>query len=324
MSVDRQHGVQALQTEVEGLQALAASLDENFDAAVEAIDKMRQGRYGRLIIAGMGKSGHIGRKIAATMASTGTPAYFVHPGEASHGDLGMITDRDVVLLISNSGENSESSDMIEYTRRFGIPLISITSNADSTMAQHSDIPLVMPKMKEACPNGLAPTTSTTMTLALGDALSVALLERLGLTADQFKVYHPGGKLGKKLMLVREMMVQGDDLPVATSEVTMDRALIMMTEKNMGCLIVVDGSGALEGIITDGDLKRHMGEGLLSKRVGDVMSPSPKTIPSHVLAAEALDMMLNHFDSPITSLVVEKDGQVAGLIRVQECLKAGLA
>lgn len=324
MSIDREKATQALQVEISGLKALAESLDEHFDAAVEAIDKMRKGRYGRLIIAGMGKSGHIGRKIAATMASTGTPAHFVHPGEASHGDLGMITDRDVVMMLSNSGENPESSDMIGYAKRFGIPLICITSNADSTMARHADIPLTMPKMPEACPNGLAPTTSTTMTLALGDALAVALLERLNLTPEQFKVFHPGGKLGKKLMHVDELMVASDDLAVVGPSETMDQALIKMTEKNMGCLVVVDENGKLLGIITDGDLKRHMGDGLLSKCVSDVMSVDPKTIRTDVLAAEALDIMLNRFPSPITSLVVANDGRVEGLIRIQECLQVGVA
>ena len=324
MSVDRERAKAALQTEIEGLQALADGLDENFDKAVAAIDKMREGRYGRLIIAGMGKSGHVGRKIAATMASTGTPAYFVHPGEASHGDLGMITERDVVMMLSNSGENPESSDMIAYAKRFGIPLICVTSNADSTMARHADIPLTMPKMAEACPNGLAPTTSTTMTLALGDALAVALLERLNLTAEQFKVFHPGGKLGKKLMHVDELMVGFDDLAVASPDVTMDQALILMTEKNMGCLVVADQGRGLLGIITDGDLKRHMGSDLLAKTVSDVMSENPKTISSDLLAAEALDIMLNRFSSPITSLIVAKDGKVEGLIRIQECLQAGVA
>lgn len=321
---DIEQAVRVLVAEAEGLTALSKALDENFEKAVQSIDEMKQNKTGRLIVAGIGKSGHVARKMAATLASTGTPSYFVHPGEASHGDLGMITEKDVVVMLSNSGENAELSDLIAYTRRFGIPLIAMTSNPDSTLASHADIALVMPKVPEACPNGLAPTTSTTMMMALGDALAVALVERMGLTPEQFKVFHPGGKLGQQLLKVSDLMFKGQDLPLASKDETMDRALLIMTEKNLGCLIVVSDDGVLEGIITDGDLKRHMGPDLLQKKVSDIMSPSPKTILSSALAGEALDVMLNHFKQPITSLVVEENGRIIGLIRVQECLQAGVA
>ncbi len=321
---DLEHAVQVLEAEATGLTALSQALDDHFVEAVDLIDEMKKNKTGRLIVAGIGKSGHVSRKITATLASTGTPSYFVHPGEASHGDLGMITEKDVVLMLSNSGENAELSDLIAYTRRFGIPLIAMTSNADSTLAKHSDIALVMPKVPEACPNGLAPTTSTTMMMALGDALAVALLQRAGLTPEQFKVFHPGGKLGQQLLRVSDLMFKGEDLPLVTKETTMDQALLVMTEKNLGCLLVTGKNGGLDGIITDGDLKRHMGAGLLQKTVSEIMSATPKTIDSDSLAAEALDVMLNHFKQPITSLVVEENGKVAGLIRVQECLQAGVA
>ena len=314
-----------LNTEISGLEALRDAIDQSFVEAVERIHAMKAGKTGRLIVAGIGKSGHIASKVAATLASTGTPAFFVHPGEASHGDMGMITEADVVLIYSNSGENSELSDLIAYTRRFGITLISITSNAQSTLAGHSDIALVMPKVAEACPNGLAPTTSTTMMLAFGDCLAVALLQRMGLTPEQYKLFHPGGKLGQRLASVDDLMFAGDDLPLVRLGTYMDQALLTMTEKNLGSAIIIDASGRLAGIITDGDLKRHMDAGLLQKPVEDVMSQAAKTIQPDALAAEALDIMLNRFSQPITSLVVEdENGKVCGLIRVQECLQAGIA
>ena len=314
-----------LNTEIEGLQALRTAIDRSFAQAVERIHTMKSQKTGRLIVAGIGKSGHIANKVAATLASTGTPAFFVHPGEASHGDMGMITEADIVLMYSNSGENSELSDLIAYTRRFGITLISITSNAESTLAGHSDIALVMPRVKEACPNGLAPTTSTTMMLAFGDCLAVALLQRMGLTTEQYKLFHPGGKLGQRLANVADLMFEGDDLPLVRRGKYMDNALLTMTEKNLGSAIIVDDDGYLAGIITDGDLKRHMDAELLQKPVEDVMSQAAKTTRPDALAAEALDIMLNRFSQPITSLVVEDEaGKVCGLIRVQECLQAGLA
>jgi arabinose-5-phosphate isomerase len=285
---------------------------------------MKRERKGRLVVAGMGKSGHVAKKITATMASTGTPAHFVHPGEASHGDLGMITEMDVVLLLSNGGESAELSDIIHYTRRFGITLIAMTSNGQSTLAKHADIKLVLPKMPEACPNGLAPTTSTTMMMALGDALAVALLDRMGLTAEQFRVFHPGGKLGQRLRTVKEIMQPLDKLALVRESDTMDHVLLEMTQKNLGSVVITDAQQNLIGIITDGDLRRHMGPDLLTKRAGDLMTRNPKAIEADLLAAEAVDKMLNGFSSHITCLVVLEQGRFTGLIRLQDCLQAGVA
>lgn len=316
--------VRVLTVEAQGLTALAQSLDRDFSAAVEAIHDMKRDRRGRLIVAGMGKSGHVAKKITATMASTGTPSHFVHPGEASHGDLGMITESDVVLLLSNGGESAELSDLIHYTRRFGITLIAMTSNPDSTLAKHADIRLLLPKVPEACPNGLAPTTSTTMMLALGDALAVALLERMGLTPEQFRVFHPGGKLGQKLRTVGDMMHPLDKLPLVRETDTMDQVLLVMTNRNLGSVVIVDDKNDLIGIITDGDLKRHMGPDLLQKTAGDLMTRNPKSIEASALAVEAVDMMLTGFKSQITCLTVTNNGTLAGLIRLQDCLQAGVA
>ena len=312
-----------LDTEIEGLTALRDSIDDNFTRAIEDIHAMKANQ-GRLIVAGIGKSGHVARKIAATLASTGTPAYFVHPGEASHGDMGMITPQDVVLMLSNSGENAELSDLIHYTRRYNMTLISLTSNAGSTLAKQSDIQLVYPKVSEACPNGLAPTTSTTQMIAYGDALAVALLKRMGLTPDQYKVFHPGGKLGQRLMSVGEMMISYDDLPLIDQNATMDAGILVLSEKNMGAIIAIDENKNLAGIITDGDLKRNMNAELLTKKVSDIMTPNPKTITSDILAVKALDIMTQKQGHYLTSLVVVDDGKLVGLIRLQDCLQAGLA
>lgn len=320
---DIQTGKEALQTEIEGLKALEASINGDFSRAAAIIDAMKQARHGRLIVAGIGKSGHVARKLAATFASTGTPAYFVHPGEASHGDLGMITEDDVVLMLSNSGENSELSDLIFYTRRFGIPLIGMTSRPDSTLAKHSDICLLLPKAKEACPNGLAPTTSTTMMMALGDALAVTLLERMGLTKEQYKVFHPGGKLGQRLRKVSELMQAGSNLPCVEASTTMDQVLLVLTEKNLGAVLVTDQDRLL-GLVTDGDLKRHMGPDLLTREVQNIMTKDPHVIASDSLAAEALEKMTTGFRQPITCLPVVDGGKLVGLIRMQDCLMAGLS
>ena len=314
-----------LKAEIAGLEALADSIDTRFEQAIEVIHAMKTkaGAPGRLIVAGIGKSGHVGRKIAATLASTGTPAFFVHPGEASHGDLGMITENDVVLMLSNSGENTELSDLIHYTRRYTIHLIAITSNADSTLAKHCDTCLLLPKAEEACPNGLAPTTSTTMMIALGDALAVALLDHMGLTSEQYKVFHPGGKLGQKLMKVAEIMVPLTDMAVASPETKMDQAIIEMTQKNLGSLVVMDGDTLL-GIITDGDLKRHMGADFLEKEAKDIMTTGPKTIAAGALAAEAAHIMTRAKGQYMTSLLaLDTDGKLVGMIRLQDCLQIGL-
>lgn len=312
-------------TEIDGLNALARSLDQKFVDTIAIIQAMKDKGRGRLIVAGIGKSGHIARKISATLASTATPSYYIHPGEASHGDLGMITEDDVIIMLSYSGTNAELTDMTLYAKRFHIPLIAMTGNAESPLAQHADIALILPKIPEACPNGLAPTTSTTMMVALGDAIAIALLERMGLTAEQFRVWHPGGKLGAKLRKVSDLMVSGHDLPLVSPDTTMDQVIITLSEKNLGSVIVVGADNSLIGIVTDGDLKRHMSADLLSRKVSDIMSAHPRTIPASLLAAEALDIMLTSAKSPITSLIVADDSQkVVGLIRIQELLKAGIA
>ncbi|NBX66301.1 MAG: KpsF/GutQ family sugar-phosphate isomerase [Proteobacteria bacterium] len=313
---------EAIELERDGLTALAKNLDTRFTHAVDALEKVNR-NGGRIIVTGMGKSGHIARKVAATLASTGTPAQFVHPSEASHGDLGMITDNDAVIAMSNSGEAPELSDIIAYTRRFGIPLVAMTSKPGSTLAQHADFVLQIPDAPEACPNGLAPTTSTTTTMALGDALAIALLHRKGLTAEQYRVFHPGGKLGQRLRRVSDLMDKLDALPLVKPETLMDKALLVMTEKNLGCLIIEDSKGGVVGIITDGDLKRHMSQNLLSKKAGDIMTAGPKSITPDALAAEAVDMMLKGFKTPITSLLVTENGKLCGLIRLQACMQAGV-
>jgi arabinose-5-phosphate isomerase len=312
----------AILTERDALTALAESLDLRFTHAIEALEKVSSAG-GRITVTGVGKSGHVARKIAATMASTGTPAQYVHPGEASHGDMGMITDQDAVIAISNSGEAPELSDIIAYTRRFHIPLIAITSKPGSTLAQHSDIVLQLPDRPEACPNKLAPTTSTTMTMALGDALTVTLLERKGLTPEQYSVFHPGGKLGKRLKKVSDLMDPVSALPIVSPETGMDKTLLEMTEKNIGCVVIENKDGTVAGIITDGDLKRHMSQDLLTKPASAIMTANPKSILPDALAAEAVDMMLNRFKSPITSLLVIEEGRLHGLIRIQACLQAGV-
>lgn len=322
--LDIAEGRRVLRVEAEGLNALAQSLDSHFAQAVNTIHAMKQTPHGRLIVSGIGKSGHVGKKITATLASTGTPSYFVHATEASHGDLGMITENDIVLLMSNSGETAELSDLIAYTRRFSIPLIGMTSRAGSTLAKHADIVLLLPQVPEACPNGQAPTTSTTMMLALGDALAVSLQNRMGLTAEQFKVFHPGGKLGQKLKKVSDLMHGYDTLPIVPEGAKMDQALLALSARNLGSVIIEGPNGTLAGIITDGDLKRHMGPDLLQKPVTDVMSRAPSTIGPDALAAEALDIMVNRRQNLITSLVVLQDERIVGLIRVQDCLQAGIA
>ncbi|MBK6895893.1 MAG: KpsF/GutQ family sugar-phosphate isomerase [Alphaproteobacteria bacterium] len=323
---DISHAVRVLTAESDALAQLARSIDQNFADAVSAIHAMKTAARGsgRLIVAGIGKSGHVARKIAATLASTGTPAYYVHPGEASHGDMGMITPKDVVLMLSNSGENVELSDLIHYSKRFDITLIALTGNPDSTLAKYADIKLIYPKVPEACPNGLAPTTSTTMMIALGDALAVALLERMGLTPEQYKVFHPGGKLGQRLMKVSELMVSGADLPLVPPESLMDRTLIVLTEKNLGVALVVNDAGGLLGLVTDGDLKRHMAPDLLQRSVTEIMTKNPKSISPDALAVEALDLMTKKKGRYLTTLVVMDGERLCGIIRLQDCLQAGIA
>lgn len=306
-----------LELEVEGIEALIASLGEPFINAVETMSRAD----GRVIVTGIGKSGHIGKKIAATLASTGTPANFVHASEASHGDLGMITKDDVVLALSWSGETAELRDIISYTKRFSISLISMTSGSDSALAEAADIALLLPKVAEACPNGLqAPTTSTTMQLALGDALATALLERNGFDTSKYKDFHPGGKLGAMLTHVSDIMHSGAELPVTSPHTLMSDALVVMTRKGLGCIGVTGAEGELIGLITDGDLRRHMGADLLSKPVSEIMTADPKVLAPSTLASEALSF-LN--ESQITSIFIVEKGKPVGLVHIHDFLRAGV-
>jgi arabinose-5-phosphate isomerase len=310
-----------LKLETEGLKALDAMLRTEmagpFIAAVELI----HGAKGRVIVSGIGKSGHVGRKIAATLASTGTPAYFVHPSEASHGDLGMITPADVILALSWSGETAELTNIITYASRFRVPLLAVTSRVESALARAADVVLVLPKAMEACPHGLAPTTSTTMQLALGDCLAIALLEAKGFTERDFREFHPGGQLGARLRFVSDMMHTGDRLPVVRMDVGMAEALVIMTEKSFGCLGVVDGRGRLAGIITDGDLRRHMGGELLSRKTSEIMTRRPKTVAPDTLASAALEMINA---AKITALFVVEAGKPIGIVHIHDLLRAGVA
>ena len=276
---------------------------------------------GRIVVSGMGKSGHIANKIASTFASTGAPALFVHPAEASHGDLGMITDADTLLLLSNSGETPELADLLNYAKRFRIPLVAIVGKAPSTLADAATVALVLPDEPEAGTLGLAPTTSTIMMLALGDALAVALLERKGLTAEDFKLYHPGGKLGRRLVWVADIMHAGDSLPLVRADAAMAEALIVMTAKRLGCVGAIDGEGALVGIVTDGDLRRHMDAGLLQEPVSEIMSVDPVTIHSGALGAEAVHLMNQ---CQITNIFVVEGKRPVGVVHIHDCLRVGLA
>jgi len=312
-------GRRVLRAEADALIDLAAALDERFERSVEMIAAVS----GRVVVTGMGKSGHIARKIAATLASTGTPAMFVHPGEASHGDLGMITRGDLVLALSNSGETPELADIVAYTRRVSVPLLAIVGRADSTLADTADLTLVLPRHAEACPMGLAPTTSTTATLALGDALAIALLERRGFGTQDYGILHPGGSLGKKLIRVEQLMHRGDELPLCPLHAPMSEVMLEMNAKRLGCIGVLNGEGGLAGIITDGDLRRHMGPELLERRAAEVMTAEPKTIRPHALVAEALAMM-NQAERPFTVLFVVEGRQPLGVLHMHDCLRAGVA
>jgi arabinose-5-phosphate isomerase len=306
-----------LRLEAAGIEALSRALDDSFGRAVALIERAT----GRVIVTGMGKSGHIARKLAATLASTGTPAVFVHPAEASHGDLGMITEHDAVLAFSNSGETAELADMVNYCKRFGISLIGITGRAGSALAEAADVTLLLPESPEACPMGLAPTTSTTVMLALGDALAVALLERKGFSADDFHVLHPGGKLGRRLLRVSHIMHTGEAVPVVHGETRMAEALLVMTAKSFGCVGIIGDDGRLEGIITDGDLRRHMSGDLVKLSARAVMTPRPKTVRPDALASEALGFMNAR---SITTLFVVEDRRPVGVVHLHDVLRAGVA
>ncbi|MDW4549232.1 KpsF/GutQ family sugar-phosphate isomerase [Defluviimonas sp. D31] len=307
-----------IEIEARGLDALADALGDSVAAAIRLILDAK----GRVIVSGMGKSGHVGRKIAATLASTGTPAQYVHPAEASHGDLGMVTEGDVALVLSNSGETPELSDIIAHTRRFGIPLIGVASRAESTLLRQSDVAIVLPRAEEACGTGIVPTTSTTMTLALGDAIAVALMEHRRFTPEHFRTFHPGGKLGAKLLKAGDLMHSGADLPLVPEATPMTEALLVMSQKGFGVVGVTDAAGRLAGIVTDGDLRRHM-HGLLDQSAGAVMTRDPRTIRPDQLAEEAVALMK---DRKITCLFVvapEGDGRAAGILNIHDCLRAGV-
>ncbi|WP_395660663.1 SIS domain-containing protein [Aestuariivirga sp.] len=311
----------ALVIETEGMQQLIAALDGPLgDAFEKSVQVIREAK-GRVVMTGMGKSGHIARKIAATLASTGTPASFVHPAEASHGDLGMITAEDVVIMISNSGESPELRDILTYSRRFSVPLVAITSAPQSSLGKEADIVLPLPRAREACPNGLAPTTSTLLQLALGDALAMALLEDKGFSALDFRKFHPGGKLGAQLKHVRDIMHPREELPLGPEALPMSDVLIVMTRRSYGCFGVVDEQDRLAGIVTDGDLRRNMTPDLLKRSAGSVMTRAPKTISPDALASEAL-AQLN--DLKITSLfVIDAEQRPVGLIHIHDLLRIGL-
>jgi arabinose-5-phosphate isomerase len=310
-----------LRVEAAGLKALEAGLLAELGAAIDrAVDTILAAR-GRVIVSGMGKSGHIGTKIAATFASTGTPAFFVHPAEASHGDLGMVTSDDVILAISWSGETVELKNLVHYSRRFRVPLIAMTSRADSTLAGTADLVLLLPRSEEACPHGLAPTTSTVMQLALGDALAIALLESRGFTAADFQVFHPGGSLGGALTRVRDIMHTGERLPLAPLGFRMSEAIVLISQKGFGCLGIVDGAGRLKGIITDGDLRRHLSPDLLSCRVEEVMTHNPRTIRPDALVASAVESANS---AGITALFVVEAGRPVGIVHMHDLLRVGAA
>src|SRR5256885_3938138 len=308
--------LRTLDTEAGGIAALIAAirsgLGTSFVAAVDLIAKSK----GRLIVTGMGKSGHVGRKIAATFASTGTPAYFVHPGEASHGDLGMITCDDVIMALSWSGETVELKDLIDYSRRFGTGLIAVTAEAESTLAKSADVVLTLPQAREACPHNLAPTTSSLMQLPPGDALAAALLESRGFTALDFRGLHPGGRLGAKLKFIRDVMHSGANMPLRPLGTPMADAVVEMTAKGFGCVGITGADGKLSGIITDGDLRRHMRPDLLAATVDDVMTPNPKTAHPDQLASEILELLNS---SKITALFVVDGDKPVGLIHFHDLL-----
>ncbi len=311
--------------EAEALQNTARSLNGDFLAALDAImmrTNPHHGTPGRVIVTGMGKSGHVARKIAATMASTGTPSYFVHPAEASHGDLGMITRNDIILALSNSGETPELANIVDYAGRFGIFLIAITSNPHSALAKAANVALAIPRHDEACPMGLAPTTSTTVMLGLGDAIAVACLTRRRFSPDDFQVFHPGGKLGRRLLKVSGIMHTGEALPLVLVGSRMDEALVVMSAKGFGCVGVIDDHGCLVGTITDGDLRRHMSGELINTPVTEVMRTAVRgKIAPDSLASEALELM-NRF--AITNLFVMVGAEPVGILHVHDCLRAGLA
>jgi arabinose-5-phosphate isomerase len=316
-----QSALRTLDAEGSGITAISTALQSDLGASFASAADLIRNAKGRLIVTGLGKSGHIGRKIAATFASTGTPAFFVHAAEASHGDLGMITTDDVIMALSWSGEQPEMKNLITYAKRFRIPLIAMTAESESTLSKAADIALTLPKAREACPHNLAPTTSSLMMLALGDALAIALLEGRGFSSVDFSVLHPGGKLGAMLKYARDLMHSGDAVPLKPLGTRMSDALVEMSSKGFGCVGIVDARGAIVGIVTDGDLRRHMRPDLMTALVDDVMTKNPKTIPRDLLASEALEILNS---SKITALIVTDANRPVGIVHLHDILRAGVA
>lgn len=318
MESDRLSAIKTIDSEIRAIEELKKSLDA--ESLTKALDFM-QNSTGRIIITGMGKSGHIGKKIAASLASTGTPSFFVHPAEASHGDLGMITDDDVVIAISNSGESRELIDILNYCKRFGIKLIAITKNQDSSLGKAGDVVLLLPNNGEACPLGLAPTSSTTATLVLGDILTIRMIERKGFSKEDFNDRHPGGKLGSILKRVSDLMHTGQDMPLLDENANMQAVLLEMTSKCLGCVGFVNSAGILTGILTDGDLRRCLSAQILSEKAADLMTRNPKTIAPEAMTAEALKIM---HDKKITNLFVVDNLKPVGVIHIHDLLNNGVA
>lgn len=310
---------QTIEQEIEALKVMEASLDGTLSQALDIL----QNTKGRVVITGMGKSGHIGRKISATMASTGTTSFFLHPSEASHGDLGMISAGDTVIAISNSGESKELSDILVYCKRFSIPLIAITKNPDSSLGKNSDLVLRLPPNREACPLGLAPMSSTTATLVMGDILAADLMVRKGFTEDDFKLRHPGGKLGAILRHVSDIMHTGEEMPLISEDAIMQDALMTMSAKMLGCVGIINQQGELIGMITDGDLRRWMKPNLISEKVVNVMTKNPRTVSADILIAEAVNIM-NNTGRGITNMFVMDGKKPVGIIHIHDCLKAGVS
>lgn len=307
--------------EADGLGALQEALEGPLGSRVLEAVELVLGRPGRVIVTGMGKSGHVGRKIAATLASTGTPAHFVHPAEASHGDLGMIGREDAVLALSWSGEAPELADIIAYTRRFGVPLVAVTSRPDSALGTAADLLLALPRMPEACPNGLAPTTSTTMQLALGDALAMALLEARGFSPQDFREFHPGGRLGARLKRARDLMHGAAELPLVGAGATLAEAIVEMTSRRFGVTGILDAEGRLAGVLTDGDLRRSLQQGLaMDHPVAEAMTRTPRTAAPEALAADLLALMN---ERRITTLFVVEGGRPVGILHIHDLLRAGV-
>ena len=313
--------INTIKIEQDGLDALTSELKKNLKKPFADAIKIIQDIKGRVVVSGMGKSGHVSAKIAATLASTGTPAFFVHPSEANHGDLGMIAKDDAILALSWSGETTELHGVLEYSKRFGIPLIAVTAGKNSTLAKHADILLTLPQKKEACPHNLAPTTSSIMMLAIGDAIALALLESKGFSSGDFGVYHPGGQLGAKLMKVSDVMHKGDALPIIKKGSLMTDAIMQMSAKGFGCVGVVDKNNNLCGIITDGDLRRNLNTNLLAEKVEDIMTKNPKTVQPDMLATAALGQLNK---SSITALMVTKNKKPVGLLHFHDLLRIGVA